>query len=1258
MKDEYKEDQLTTDEKIVEQAEDASLNDLPKDEKKEEKAEAVEKNEDKVVEIAEDIEDENIENLDEEIFTEEKKDVVPLREVDFSIFYIDTDSLFLVDNQQTEEKETEEIERVVTIEEDVEDEDEKIDIVEIESSLYELFPPQIQDSFVWDLSPPEIIEASVEEDDFLEKMKRLMALLVENSSTSELENIQKNFLMSSNKDTKATVFDYFGVDESYRSSVSETEDTKKSNNYRFSIENAHSVRYTSINKKDFIFINGSVTINFDLGGNRRTLKADSILFDVDEEEILAVGNISISSSAEGSQLQDLTSEGLFINFNSDKIHLIQAIGTSMKKSGSDKNVVTNKYYMYGDNIIIDNGTAEIYFDNGSLLTSSNPKNANWQITADKMLLKSNGDVFLSNILLKVGRVPILPLPAFFMPGRALSINPSIGFSSDRGAFVNTTYELIGNYPSFQQSGDESNSFTNLFKSSGSGAEYVKDGILYVQNSKDKTKSKKDEYTVLFTDFYERNGLYVGMQSNSRYLNSRITLNAIAGIAYMQREKPKYFGTDTVRDFRYYLDIQSLKIQNIYGVNLSLVMPIYSDPYIKRHYFDRLTVLNFDSLLNSRQDFPTSYQSSSTENNWTMNMDYALPSKLRSTLISSATINASMSYNRYWTHYADRDDYYFFDRGAIVAPRVTVNVSGTVFSLKKKTSTRNIHKEIEENFDEFNPAEVREHELLLLRNGKKDENNVEVSSEEDELSESDLSENEDIVENAEENISQESNNKLIPSRYKRSAEISSGSSSKNISVTDFFSGSRIGLTYSITNTFTNNYEKPLTVGGKPGPRSVDENLKGALTFNAGLGISLFSISAHLIPNYVYSERESSKNLISESFSLKSDATSKITIPFFSQSIILTHTISNIVYTYSSTKDDDTPKVVEERVIKWDKKHFSTHLLSTSLNFFKSKLSLYLSANLPPLDSSAQIKPQFTYSVAGVSISGQYNIKGDSFSKLKSDRADTSLSYSGGSKKFSFTEILSISYDFAKERNPKTTYALEPFTITNNFSCSALRGWISLSNKISFDGINMAGVDGYFTELNTSISVRSLLSISFPFTGRYDNLKMGNMDLSLNMPTYYFSFWKNRIVLSLGFNLKMKLNFTDALNNSVNKYTLQFGFYIREFITISFTLNGSNKNFLKYTNFNRYGTFSFKEFIEDIIRGVNIFDPNMGSSNFKMDDFQIGISHNMKDWSLTFTYRGGFVQNGNEFEWKPTCSINLHWSVIPELKVNRSLKVGGK
>ena len=151
----------------------------------------------------------------------------------------------------------------------------------------------------------------------IKKKKEIILLSLDNSTSEELSFIADNFGISKEGNIRANIIKAFigvSTEEKTEEILEEAEEK-----YNFKIKSAQTIECSSINDKDFIFVSGNVEIEFDLGGVQRILKADSILFDVSEQEILAFGHISISSSGDNSQLQNLSSKILFLNFNNNKI---------------------------------------------------------------------------------------------------------------------------------------------------------------------------------------------------------------------------------------------------------------------------------------------------------------------------------------------------------------------------------------------------------------------------------------------------------------------------------------------------------------------------------------------------------------------------------------------------------------------------------------------------------------------------------------------------------------------------------------------------------------------------------------------------------------------------------------------------------------------------------------------------------------------------------------------------------------------------
>ncbi len=95
----------------------------------------------------------------------------------------------------------------------------------------------------------------------------------------------------------------------------------------------------------------------------------------------------------------------------------------------------------------------------------------------------------------------------------------MGFTSDRGMFVSTTWELYGTYPKFEE-GDQS-SITKLLSSPDSGTK-VPGKVLYTTDEElsamQSWARETDSYLTFFFDAYESAGLHAGYDSKTTFFS--------------------------------------------------------------------------------------------------------------------------------------------------------------------------------------------------------------------------------------------------------------------------------------------------------------------------------------------------------------------------------------------------------------------------------------------------------------------------------------------------------------------------------------------------------------------------------------------------------------------------------------------------------------------------------------------------------------------------------------------------------------------
>ena len=253
------------------------------------------------------------------------------------------------------------------------------------------------------------------------------------------------------EEVRKLIFEYEGL--SY-SSISLPEDISE-DTYSLSIINADSLR----EEGEVILLEGNVVISLTVdGGEPKSLSASRVIIDSPFSRITALGNATYSDKAKDAPIQEIEADVFSLFYESGDLSIIGGTTMTERKNSDEKTV---SFYTTGETLSYSDAGAMLY-DKGYI--TSNPKEAYSSISASRIAILPGEDMFLSSAVFNIGRVPIFYIPFFFYPGSRILGNPSFGFSSTKGAFLNTTFEIFGSHPKIKDT-EETNSFSSLLKSS-------------------------------------------------------------------------------------------------------------------------------------------------------------------------------------------------------------------------------------------------------------------------------------------------------------------------------------------------------------------------------------------------------------------------------------------------------------------------------------------------------------------------------------------------------------------------------------------------------------------------------------------------------------------------------------------------------------------------------------------------------------------------------------------------------------------------
>jgi len=490
---------------------------------------------------------------------------------------------------------------------------------------------------------------------------------------------------------REALMDYEGISE-------DEVDLRGEGKYSLEIVGADSVQVLSGGEVE---LTGDVEVSFSLSGeenkgNEKHLYAEKIIVDSANSMLMATGDVKFIDKANNTGLDEISSDVVTYLWDSGSLIVGGGMTSSERTTSEGEKVM---FYTSGDELHYTPLSDGLFFNDGYI--TSNPKHAYTSISAKNIALLEGGDMYLSSAWLKLGRVPVFYFPFFFFPGSRMVMNPSFGFSSPKGMFLETTTELFGSYP--QSQSPEGSSFASLLKSDEEGSE-VSNGIYYESGTYEEGSfgawaEKTKSYGAIKADVYSKAGFLLGFDSSLNSSDGKFSISTNTNYV-LSKESSSW------RSRNRYYSINKGKADYSF-VSFSLDWPVYSDPEVLRTYENRITTLSIEPLLGSAITFPDTYSSLISDYTAYASMTLKLPSKhstkhLDSLSISDIRIGATYDWSSSDLEYNLED---------ITLPSGTFSASGDVFSFS--SADRKPTKEITVESEEEEGKEASFSDFFLL-----------------------------------------------------------------------------------------------------------------------------------------------------------------------------------------------------------------------------------------------------------------------------------------------------------------------------------------------------------------------------------------------------------------------------------------------------------------------------------------------------------------------------------------------------------------
>ena len=407
-------------------------------------------------------------------------------------------------------------------------------------------------------------------------------------------------------------------------------------------------------------------------GEEIHLYSDRLLVDVSHKSLTALGSVR----TEG--LKEISGEIITLMYERGDVFASCADLVTTNEELGDEPVTL---HTLGTKITILSESSMMTYTDARIATRAiDPLSS---IRAKRISVLNDGDIIAHGATLSIGRVPLFWTPFLFIPGSRMIANPAIGFISNRGMFVNTTWEIFGRYPHFRK--DEQRSLTNLLSpKEKEGA--IRAWPIYTQegtpSSIERWARESSSFLAILGDAYQNTGVSLGYDAQIRLLNNSLKIDSLSTVALDPsgvEQRIAWSDVDMIRMWS--MNTISYKVGSS---SLTATLPYYSDPGVERLYSSRLDNLRLDALFGAVQEFPPvgSERSSYTLG---LNGSLTIPTKIFKECLSSLTIsNISLQGTYRWQK---KDGVYAYHLNEVIEPRFTIRAGGTLLNLAGQTKTQ-------------------------------------------------------------------------------------------------------------------------------------------------------------------------------------------------------------------------------------------------------------------------------------------------------------------------------------------------------------------------------------------------------------------------------------------------------------------------------------------------------------------------------------------------------------------------------------------
>ena len=1007
-------------------------------------------------------------------------------------------------------------------------------------------------------------------------------------------------------------------------------------------------------KDDIIVFTGGVSLSVKDGSTVSTIESDKLVYNRSENTIEAEGNVHYSRKSGGSDgAEEFIGELLLFNIDEmEGVFLDGTIKQAPRKQGQ------NPFTIRSATIGRDSSGA-IGFKNAVLSTNSDPdEEPLWSIRASRIWMLPGNELAFANGYFSIGIVPILYLPFFYHPADEMLFHPVFGFRNREGYFLQTTTYLLGRKP-LDTDSKKSGSFSNFMKSDRLKKQ-ERIGLFF-KNLEEDASDIGSAYIKLIADTYSQLGGLIGIDgkitpkntpirqldfsvffgmSRTLFPLSRIGTGGISHTTYDMHGKRHYnksFFLGRPLPFRYRAHIN-------FGISqapfqFSLNMPVISDPFFKKDFFDRSEDMNwFNYFLNKEKLAKGTDKGIEGSYSWKLNGSIRPSFKGISPWISTLNIdNASITVDfdkkpnskiqGTARQYAPGREFFY---PKLFKPEGRLSIAGTIlsntmFAGKKAKKTPDVEGIV-------NP---------FIKDDKQGQDNTEKPAE---SKESDLPVSTD---NIQERNTKKDTEPFIDSFIPAFKPMYGKEFDHSIAYSLSYSGDFSALQE--TTFASSQWNTPEDIRWKDYESRYyqlkgNAGLKGTLSYSQ----NLISLSSNLAVSGNYQRhpwtRDVSKKPILELNNFKTNVytlknENSITInPFvytdLFKPVSFSWNITEILAKNTFTGTYSNPKWETQRV-KWNKNFITTHTGSAVFGIVlaeKYTQKITFSMNLPPLLQAYTTSLNVSFPYGAFTVSTKLFEKENTAKKWAWDPFKADLTWT---LPYDIRTAQTYIYNIQEKSNERLHITF---------------GWKYISS--------------FYTQ-SREVPQKLIPGSGWILNGpekRFIPFALGFSFSNTSNPLTIYA-WKNRIKIQLGLSSTLQFNLV-RITDSYFTFAPKIIFNIHEFWDFSFGSSSRNDVIARY--FQKALNLPVvipgnTNILTDLAQSFYFWDrPKREAAGFKLQSLDIGFTHYLKDWTLKFNceIKPQLKNRGARkyYEFSPIITFAVEWNPISDIKVEAKKKEG--